>query len=229
MKVLLVDDHHLVVAGLRQLLSSYSDIVIVGAAESGTNAIQMAMETDPDVVLMDVWMDGIDGIDATRAIKRLAPRCAVIMLSSSDDVDDIVSSLDAGADGYILKDAEPDELVDSIRRCLAGEMPLSPAVRERLGEHGRWPGGPPHLELTRRESQVLRLIAEGRSNSDIAHALGISDKTVRSHCSSLFAQLGVTSRTQAAMWVASQLGATVERPGRAAGPGRAVSRGRDIA
>lgn len=207
MRVLLVDDHQLVLVGLRQLLSSHDDISVVGAAESGEVAIQMAAETRPDVVLMDVRMTGVDGVDATRTIKRLLPGCAVVMLSSSDDYEDIAASLDAGADGYLLKDTDPDLLVDALRRCLAGEVPLSPAVQRQLVGRGPWPDHPARFELTRRELQILRLIAEGRSNQDIADALGISDKTVKGHCSSLFATIGVTSRTQAAMWAATHLAA----------------------
>lgn len=215
MRVLLVDDHRVVLVGLRRLLSTYDDVTVVGAAEDGANAVRLAMDTRPDVVLMDVRMTGVDGIDATRTIKRLVPGCAVVMLTSSDVYDDIAASLDAGADGYLLKDTDPDLLVDALRRCLAGEVPLSPTVQRQLGGPGPgaepWPGRPADLELTRRETQILRLIAEGRSNQDIADTLGISDKTVKSHCSNLFARIEVTSRTQAAMWAARHLDSDAPR------------------
>lgn len=205
MRLMIVDDHRLILVGLRQLLESYPDIDIVGAAEDGDTACQMAIEVTPDIVLMDLQMKGTDGIDATRAIKRAVPGCLVMVLTSSDGYHDITAAMDAGADGYLLKDSDPDLIVDGLRSCLAGGMPLSPTVAAQLMRRGPRRVPAPTAELTRRELEILGHIMDGKTNQDIADALQISEKTVKSHCSSLFQRIGVTSRTQAAMWATQHL------------------------
>lgn len=205
MRLMIVDDHRLILVGLRQLLESYPDIDIVGAAEDGGTACQMAIEVMPDIVLMDLQMKGTDGIDATRAIKRAVPGCLVVVLTSSDGYHDITAAMDAGADGYLLKDSDPDLIVDGLRSCLAGGMPLSPTVAAQLMRRGPRRVPAPTAELTRRELEILGHIMDGKTNQDIADALHISEKTVKSHCSSLFQRIGVTSRTQAAMWATQHL------------------------
>ena len=205
MRLMIVDDHRLILVGLRQLLESYHDIDIVGAAEDGDTAVQMAIEVMPDIVLMDLQMKGTDGVDATRAIKRALPGCLIVVLTSSDGYHDITAAMDAGADGYLLKDSDPDLIVDGLRSCLAGGMPLSPTVAAQLMRRGPRRVPAPTAELTRRELEILGHIMDGKTNQDIADALHISEKTVKSHCSSLFQRIGVTSRTQAAMWATQHL------------------------
>ncbi len=205
MRLMIVDDHRLILVGLRQLLESYHDIEIVGAAEDGETACQMAIEVEPDIVLMDLQMKGVDGIDATRAIKRAVPSCHVVVLTSSDGYHDITAAMDAGADGYLLKDSDPDLIVDGLRSCLAGGMPLSPTVAAQLMRRGPRRVPAPTADLTRRELEILGHIMDGKTNQDIADALQISEKTVKSHCSSMFQRIGVTSRTQAAMWATQYL------------------------
>ena len=197
-RVLIADDHPLARAGLQQLLGALEDIDVVGAAAGGEEAARMAAERDPDVVLMDLEMPGMDGIETTRAIRDRAPDATVVVLTSFSDRDRIVAALAAGAVGYLLKDAEPDELARAIRAACRGGAPLDPrAAREVLHQRDSLRGGP---QLSEREQEVLALVAEGLPNKLIARRLGITERTVKGHLTRVFERIGVTDRTQAALW-----------------------------
>jgi DNA-binding NarL/FixJ family response regulator len=194
-RVLLAEDHSLVRAGLADLLGNVRDFEVVGAAADGAEAVTLAAERRPQVVLMDLVMPGLDGIEATRRIVSADPAVQVVVLTSFSDRTRIMEALDAGAVGFLLKDAEPDELFRGIRAAARGESPLAPkAAREVLltrTEHGRG--------LTERELDVLGLVRTGLSNKLIARRLEISEKTVKAHLTSIFQRIGVTDRTQAAL------------------------------
>jgi len=196
-RVLLVEDHGLVRAGLERLLSRAEDIEVVGGAADGAEAIRLAAETKPDVVLMDLSMPNVDGIEATREIVAATPDAQVVVLTSMTDRDRILAALDAGAVGYLLKDSEPQALVEGIRSAARGESPLSPKAARALltarAERDR-------PELSDREREVLHCVAAGLPNKVIALKLGISEKTVKTHLTRVFQQIGVTDRTQAALW-----------------------------
>ncbi len=196
-RVCLVDDHPTFRAGLRALLES-ADIEVAGEAAGGGGALECVREHAPDVVLMDLAMPGVDGVEATRRLSEEAPGVPVVVLTSFSDRPRIMDALDAGAVGYLLKDADPDELVRGVHSAAAGHAPLDPrAAREVLAAH-RSPGRA--AALSTREADVLRLVAAGHPNKVIALRLGISDKTVKNHLSAVFQKIGVTDRTQAALW-----------------------------
>jgi DNA-binding NarL/FixJ family response regulator len=195
-RVLAADDHPLALAGLEQLLGALDGVELVGAAAGGEEAVRLAAERAPDVVLMDLEMPGTDGVEATRALLAQAPQTAVVVLTSFSDRERILAALDAGAVGYLLKDVQPDELARAIRAAASGQAPLDPrAAREVLA--GRRAAGP---ALTAREEEVLRLLAEGLPNKLIARRLEISERTVKGHLTRVFERIGVTDRTQAALW-----------------------------
>jgi DNA-binding NarL/FixJ family response regulator len=197
-RVVIVDDHAMLRAGLEQLLGGEADLEVVGKAASGDEAITVARETRPDVVLMDLQMPGVDGVSATRHIveEELAD---VLVLTSYSDAERIVGALDAGALGYLLKDAEPEEVLRGIRAVARGESPIDPkAARELLG--ARRTTCAAAAELTPRETEVLALVREGLANKQIARRLGISERTVKAHLTSAFQRIGVVDRTQAALW-----------------------------
>jgi DNA-binding NarL/FixJ family response regulator len=197
-RVVIVDDHAVLRAGLEQLLTGQSDLEVVGSAGSGEEAIELARELRPDVVLMDLQMPGVDGVAATREIvaERLAD---VLVLTSYSDAERIVGALDAGALGYLLKDADPEEVLTGIRAVARGESPINArAARELLGARRTTPAAAP--ELTPRETEVLVLVRQGLANKQIARRLGISERTVKAHLTSTFQRIGVVDRTQAALW-----------------------------
>jgi DNA-binding NarL/FixJ family response regulator len=196
-RVLLAEDHNIVRAGLADLLSNVDDFAVVGAAEDGAEAVALAAELDPDVVLMDLLMPTLDGTEATRRIVEANAGARVVVLTSFAESDRVLDALDAGAIGYLLKDAEPEELFRSIRAAARGESPLAPkAAREVLAARsGRRSGG-----LTDRELEVLGLVRAGLPNKLIARRLGISEKTVKAHLTNVFQRIGVSDRTQAALW-----------------------------
>lgn len=198
-RVLIVDDHTMVRMGLERLLGSFDDIEVVGVAASGAEAVQLSATTMPQVVLMDIAMPEMNGIETTRRLIAAQPDIVVIALSTYSDPQQVVTALDAGAHGYLVKDVEPAVLVAGIRSVLDGGAPLSPSVAGHL-LRGGWQLDVPTTKLTRRELDVLRLIVDGHQNKQIAVALGISEKTVKSHCSRLFQRIGVSDRTQAAVW-----------------------------
>jgi DNA-binding NarL/FixJ family response regulator len=196
-RVVIVDDHAMLRAGLEQLLGGEPDLEVVGKAASGEEAIALARQVRPDVVLMDLQMPGVDGVSATRAIvgEELAD---VLVLTSYSDAERIVGALDAGALGYLLKDAEPDEVLRGIRAVARGESPINPrAARELLGARRTTAAA---VDLTPREREVLGLVRQGLANKQIARRLGISERTVKAHLTSTFHRIGVVDRTQAALW-----------------------------
>jgi DNA-binding NarL/FixJ family response regulator len=197
-RVVIADDHHVVRAGLTQLLATFPDIELVGAASSGAEAVALCADRRPDVVLMDLEMPVLDGIEATRLIRAALPDAAVVVLTSFSDRERILRALDAGAAGYLLKDAEPDELARAIEAAARGEAPLDPKAGRALLSARR--SGSAADALSEREREVLAMVAEGLPNKVIAHRLGISEKTVKAHLTSIFRQIGVTDRTQAALW-----------------------------
>jgi DNA-binding NarL/FixJ family response regulator len=196
-RVVLVDDHAVIRAGLEQLLSGTEDIAVVGAAEDGARALEVIRRERPDVVLMDLQMPGVDGVAATRMIKAEQLAVDVLVLTSYSDAERIVAALDAGAVGYLLKDADPDDVLQGIRAVSRGESPIHPkAARQLLGARV----GSPQAQLTARESEVLKLVRDGLANKQIARRLDISERTVKAHLTSAFARIGVADRTQAALW-----------------------------
>lgn len=199
--VLVVDDHPVVRQGLRTFLDTLDDIDVVGEASSGEEAIEQVTETLPDVVLMDLVMPGIDGIEATRRVTELSPSTKVIVLTSYSDDEKVFPAIKAGAAGYLLKDVSPAQLADAIRSVARGEVQLHPTVAAKLVQEvaapdRKAPGG----ELTSRELEVLRLIAKGMSNREIARVLTIAEKTVKTHVSNILAKLHLADRTQAALY-----------------------------
>ena len=199
LSVVLVDDHAVVRRGLANLLSSASDIAVVGTAADGAEALTLVRETRPDVVLMDLQMPGVDGVEATRTIVSEDLGAQVLVLTSFSDSERIIAAIDAGAVGYLLKDADPDDVLEGVRAVARGESPLHPkAARELLlSRTTRQTEKPP---LTPRESEVLRLVRLGLANKQIARRLGISERTVKAHLTSTFQRIGVVDRTQAALW-----------------------------
>jgi DNA-binding NarL/FixJ family response regulator len=195
---MVVDDHSLVRSGLVQLLSAEEGIEIVAGVKGGREAVETVVEAAPDLVLMDVSMPGMDGVAATREILKRRPSTRIVMLTSYAEEETVMAALDAGATGYLLKDAEPEELVRAVRAAARGESPLAPRVaRAVLASRS---GKPPEGHVTAREGEVLDLVGEGLANKQIARRLGISEKTVKAHLTSVFQRLGVLSRTEAAIW-----------------------------
>jgi DNA-binding NarL/FixJ family response regulator len=196
-RVLLADDHGLVREGLSRLLGSVEDIEVVATAVDGPDAVRLADQHRPDVILMDLRMPGMDGSEATRRVLKNDPTPQVVILTSFSERDEILTALDAGAIGYLLKDAEPDELIRGIRAAAQGESPLAPrAARTLIGSRS----GAPNHPLSDREREVLQLVTRGLSNKLIARELGISEKTVKAHLTTIFQRINVTDRVQAAMW-----------------------------
>lgn len=195
--MVLVDDHAVIRAGLAQLLGSTDDIDVVAQAGDGEAAVAVVAEVRPDVVLMDLQMPVVDGVAATRRIRAEVPGVDVLVLTSFSDSARILDALDAGAVGYLLKDADPDDVLAGIRAVARGESPIHPkAARALLGARS----GPTRPQLTGREVEVLRLVREGLANKQIARRLDISERTVKAHLTSAFARIGVVDRTQAALW-----------------------------
>jgi DNA-binding NarL/FixJ family response regulator len=205
-RVLIADDHAVVRQGLRTFLDLQDDVEVVAEAADGEAAVAAAAADQPDVVLLDLVMPGVDGLRALPRLREQAPAARVIVLTSFGDEERILAALRAGAVGYLLKDAEPGELVRAIRTAHAGQSPLSPAVASRVVEAlahdgGRGPArGGAAAALTAREREVLSLIALGRSNKVIAFELGVAEKTVKTHVSHVLAKLGLSDRTQAALY-----------------------------
>ena len=196
-RVLVVDDHDIVRAGLRGLLDGVPDIEVVGLAADGLEAVELAADHAPDVVLMDLEMPRVDGIEATRRITRRGDAPSVLVLTSFSDHARVTEALDSGAIGYMLKDSEPEELIAGIRAAADGASPLAPRVARRFVRERR---GRTDEDLTSREREILELVAAGVPNKQIALRLGISAKTVKSHLTHVFRHIGVSDRLQAARW-----------------------------
>jgi DNA-binding NarL/FixJ family response regulator len=195
--VLVAEDHSVMRRGLVELLGVADDLEVVGTAANGAEAIELARELRPDVVLMDISMPDVDGIRATGSILEAEPGTRVVMLTAFSDRDRVVAALDAGAIGYLLKDSEPDEVLGAVRAAARGDAPLAPpAARHLLAARSE----EQRADLSKREREVLTLLAEGLPNKLIARRLEISEKTVKTHLTSVFQRIGVSDRTQAALW-----------------------------
>jgi DNA-binding NarL/FixJ family response regulator len=201
-RVLVVDDHAMVRTGLAALLEASDDVTVVGQAGDGREARTVAVETRPDVVLMDLSMPVMDGAEATRELLAAVPDAKVVILTSFSDRRRVSEALEAGAVGYQLKDCEPAELLGAVRAAAAGHVPLDPRVARVLlpAQAGRPADG-----LSPREQQVLRLVADGLANKQIGRALGITERTVKAHLGKVFRQIGVVDRTSAALWARDHL------------------------
>jgi DNA-binding NarL/FixJ family response regulator len=205
-RVFIVDDHGLVRRGVRSYLSIFDDIEVVGEAAGGDEALERlramnAAGEAPDVVLMDLAMEPVDGVTATRELRASMPEVEVVAVTSLIDQSRVQAALEAGASGYLIKDAAPEELAVAIRAAQRGEVHLDGAVARRLMESlsARAAVPDPFAELSEREVEILRLIAEGQANKEIARSLVISERTARTHVSNILRKLGLSSRTQAAL------------------------------
>lgn len=199
-RVVVADDHAVVRRGLTGLIEATDDLEVVGIASDGAEAVALVREHRPDVVLMDLQMPGTDGVEATRVIVSEGLGSEVLVLTSFSDNARIVAAIDAGAMGYLLKDAEPEDLIEGIRAVARGESPLDPRAARGLLTRRTQAAVDPLQELSPREAQVLRLVVEGLLNKQIAQRLGITERTVKAHLTSIFARIGVADRTQAALW-----------------------------
>ncbi|MFL8936568.1 response regulator [Rossellomorea oryzaecorticis] len=201
-RILIADDHHVVRRGLVFFLKTQKDIEIAGEAKNGAEAVQLAEKLKPDLILMDLMMPVMDGIEATKEIKKKhGDAIQILMLTSFSDQNHVIPAIEAGAAGYQLKDIEPDELVASIRKLLSGENSLHPkATNHLLTRISKQ--DPPHKihALTKREKDVLAELTKGKSNKEIASSLFITEKTVKTHISNIFSKLEVSDRTQAALY-----------------------------
>lgn len=206
-RVLVAEDHAIVRSGLIELLGGADDVEVVGAAAHGEEAVALVKQARPDIILMDISLPGIDGIEATKTIVEGDPEVRVVMLTAFSDRDRVLAALDAGAVGYLLKDAEPKELFDAVRAAARGDAPLAPRAARQLlearsAEH--------RADLSKREREVPSLVTQGLPNKLIARRLEISEKTVKGHLTSIFQRIGASDRTQAALW-AERHGLATER------------------
>ncbi len=201
-KVLLVDDHEMVRIGLAAVLGTEEDIEVVGEASNGAEGIRLAEQYKPDVILMDLVMDGMDGIETTKRVLAIYPECKVIVLTSFIDDEKMYPAIEAGAFSYLLKTLRASEIADAIRAAVRGQSVLESQVAAKMMDRLRQPKEQraAHEELTEREMEVLRLLAQGRSNQEIAEQLYIGIKTVKFHVTNLLAKLGVEDRTNAAIY-----------------------------
>ena len=204
-RVIIADDHELARLGLRTMLEPEPDLEVVGEAATGREAVELSRQLQPDLVLMDIRMPDVDGLVATRAIKEEMPRVSILIVTLSEDPDYLLEAMRVGAAGYVLKDASRREVVAAVRQVLSGESPLDPKLaaqlirrlahqtppKDQLAKHGD--------ELTQRELDVLRLVAEGKTNAEIAQSLFVSVGTVKVHVERIINKLGVSDRTQAAV------------------------------
>jgi DNA-binding NarL/FixJ family response regulator len=202
-RVLIADDHGIVRGGLEQLLATADDIELVGAASNGAEAVEQAGASRPDVILMDLSMPVLDGIEATRQIVTADPGIRIIALTSFSDDRHILDAIRAGASGYLLKHAGPDDLLAAIRAAAEGDAPLDPKAGRVMLQSQR--ARRPASDLSPREEEVLRLVVAGMVNKQIARRLGITERTVKAHLTKVFQHLGVTDRTQAALWAMEHL------------------------
>ncbi|NGZ76859.1 response regulator [Saccharibacillus alkalitolerans] len=200
--VLLVDDHEMVRIGLAAVLDTEEGIEVVGEASGGEEGVRLAQQYKPDVVLMDLVMDGMDGIEATREVLKSCPDCKVIVLTSYLDDEKMYPVIEAGAFSYLLKTSRANEVADAIRAAVRGQSVLESQVAAKMMDRFRAPAPvrAPHEDLTDREMEVLRLLAQGKSNQEIADELIIGIKTVKFHVTNLLSKLGVEDRTQAAIY-----------------------------
>lgn len=206
-RILLVDDHKIVRQGVRAFFDAHEGIEVIGEAGSGAEAVKLVEERVPDVVLMDLIMPGMDGVEATRLAKSISPRTQIVVLTSYHDDEHIFPALQAGALSYILKDVEMEELAEAVFKASRGEATLHPQVASRVIQelHGRKKDkNTLEVELTRREMEILKAVAQGMSNSEIAEELVISKYTVKGHVSNILSKLHLADRTQAAVYAWQQ-------------------------
>ena len=200
-RIILVDDHAVVRRGLRAFFELVDDIDVVGEAENGRLGVELAEDLRPDVILMDLLMPEMDGLTAIAAIKARQPEIEIVALTSFIEEEKVTSALEAGATGYLLKDAEAEEVAAAVRAAYGGEMVVDPAVTKLLAQRLREKRTAPTVDpLTEREREVLALVGQGASNKEIATALFITERTARTHVSNILGKLGLASRTQAALW-----------------------------
>lgn len=202
--VMLVDDHPLLRKGLRQLLGFEPEFEIIAEAGSGAEALAMVSETEPDLIILDLNMQGMDGLETLKRFRDEGITSRIVMLTVSDNNEDVIKAISQGADGYLLKDSDPDELLEQIKKAASGKMVLSDAVNAALAAAIRRPAEKPAADinsLTNREYEILSLIAKGRSNKLIARELDISDGTVKVHVKHLLKKLNLRSRVEAAVWM----------------------------
>ena len=202
-RVVIADDHAVVRTGLEQFLATTGDLELVGTAIDGVTALQVVAEVRPDVIIMDLSMPNMDGVEATRRLTSEFPSTRILVLTSFSDQTRIMDALSAGADGYLLKHAEPEEIAAAVRSVHVGESPLDPKAARALLEARRNKVELP--TLTPREREVLDLVRQGLANKQIARRCGISERTVKAHLTSVFARLGVSDRTSAAVWASEHL------------------------
>ncbi|TLX56836.1 two-component system response regulator NarL [Stutzerimonas nosocomialis] len=204
-RILLVDDHPMMRRGLRDLLDLEDDLETVGEAGNGEDAIRLAAELEPDLILLDLNMPGMDGLETARRLRDAEVDAFIVMFTVSDEQSHVLEALRNGADGYLLKDMDADQLVEQIRAAATGKMALDPELTQVLAEAIRVrpkPSGQVQFaSLTKREKEVLRLIAKGQSNKMIARKLGITEGTVKVHVKNLLHKLGLRSRVEAAVWI----------------------------
>jgi DNA-binding NarL/FixJ family response regulator len=202
-RVIVADDHPIIRQGLERLLATAGDLELVGMAADGAEAVDLARERKPDIVLMDLSMAGMDGVEATRRIVASDDQVRIVVLTSFGDDQRISDALNAGAHGYLLKDVDPEDLLEAIRSAHGGDVPLDPragrVLLEQRGRQGR------AEKLTSREEEVLRLVGQGLVNKQIARRLGIGERTVKAHLTNVFRCLGVSDRVQAALWAREHL------------------------
>ena len=201
-RVILADDHVVVRKGVRELLEADPSIDVVGEASDGEEALALVIREQPDVVVFDIQMPRLNGLEATRHVKKVLPQTRVLILSAYDDDPYIFSALRAGASGYLLKSAGADEITHAVHALMAGEAALSPAVAKKLVQNasGRAERAEPVEQLSERELEVLRLAAKGMGNRQIGHALSISDRTVQGHLANIYDKLHVSTRTEAVLF-----------------------------
>ena len=200
-RILIADDHAVVRYGLQALLTSEPSLEVIGEAADGVSAVAQAQALQPDVLLLDLRMPGKEGVQVIEEVKQSAPGVRILVLTSFVDDEHLFPALRAGASGYLLKESSPTELIQGIRDVAAGKSPLDPVIARRVLQELTQPPAPPAAEaLTDRETEVLGLVAQGRSNKSIAAELHLSERTVRSHVSSILAKLHLSSRTEAALY-----------------------------
>jgi len=214
-RVLLVDDHAVVRKGLRGFFDQLDDIEVVGEASDGSEGVALARRHKPDVVLMDLLMPNMDGVTAIGRIKAELPETEIVTMTSFIEEEKVTAALEAGASGYVLKDAEADEVAQAIRAAYAGEVHLDPAVARLLAQRMRNKKSPADdlvEPLTDREKDVIRLLGQGMSNKEIGTALFITERTARTYVSNILGKLGLASRTQAALWAVEHKMAETPKP-----------------
>lgn len=214
-RVLIVDDHTIVRKGIRALLAEITGLEVVGEAADGQEAIALAARLNPDVILMDLGMPRLDGIEATRQIRARQPESRILVMTSFATDDKVLPAIKAGAQGYLLKESAPDDLVQAIRQIYRGESSLHPVIARKVLQEIAHPADRPPTPdpLTEREVEVLRLVAQGLSNQDIARKLHISDPTVRTHVSNIMSKLYLANRVQAALYALREGFTTLEKDG----------------